>query len=30
MPLIPQTEAHRKRIERAKQRQAFRLAQKDD
>jgi len=29
-PLVPETDAHRKRIERAKQRQAFRLAQKDD
>ncbi len=29
-PLIPETEAHRQRMERAKQRQAFRLAHKDE
>jgi len=29
-PLFPETEAHRLRMERAKQRQAYRLAQRDD
>ncbi|MBL7164762.1 MAG: acyl-CoA thioesterase [Anaerolineales bacterium] len=29
-PLIPETEVHRQRMERAKQRQAFRLAHKED